>query len=349
MSFGGLRNRGFRSAELYEVESEKSVMCNCWVLDLVSGESFAAGDRGFQDLPFEMIEKIYSPMNLKERREARVNRLTDYVAVDLNKGEIGIGGSKFKEKLAKIEELLELDQFISLSDMPNHLSPTDAISHIGVSQELWFEVMGNNPSEFKKERYCPDGPGKHKFGSVFKQDGTIEYVPMCPDLPVESVQAENSGNRYSDEEFIDRLNKAFELARKNIRFRRARAEEYNWADTEGGKNPKRLNSHLWKYATYLEISNLDPTQDPALNRRLYSNENQTHGVKAKEGNTFGFKRSGVWEWTENMIEGSSDVIIVGGSWRHDRKYALSGSQSCNLPHRRNAHVGAARLVRTHRL
>jgi len=322
---------------------------------LVSGESFAVGDRGFQDLPFEIIQNIYSPMNLKERREARVNRLTDAVAVDLNKGDIGIVGSKFKEKFERIENLLELDQFIELPVKARtwrdwlwdskDFGPSHAISHIGVSQELWFEVMGNNPSKFKEEKYCPDGPGKHKFGSVFKQDGTTEKVPMCPDLPVEQVQAENDGNKNSDEEFITRLNKAFELAGKDIKFRRATFKEYVWADTEGGTNPKLANDpNFWKYATHYKISNLDPTQDPDLNIRLSSNEGQTHGVKAKDGTSLGFKRSGVWEWTVDM-EGSLRVF-VGGSWDDLPELATSGNRGAGWPDNQDSNFGAARLVRT---
>lgn len=120
------------------------------VAALAGGESFGAG---FHDLPVEMVRAIYSKMDHKERRNARVNCLTDDIAVDMSQGEIGIRGSKFKEKIERIETLLELDQFIEIppffgrtwSDwlMSNRdRIPSTAISHVGVSQELWFEVMG---------------------------------------------------------------------------------------------------------------------------------------------------------------------------------------------------------------
>ena len=49
------------------------------------------------------------------------------------------------------------------------------IQNTDVTQEQWFQVMGNNPSHFKKKNDCPD-----EF--VVKQ-GT----PLCPSHPVEEV------------------------------------------------------------------------------------------------------------------------------------------------------------------
>src|SRR5215210_883997 len=81
---------------------------------LASGDSSATN---FQDLPVEMVKGIYSFLNLNERREARFNHLADAIAVGMSEGEISITGLKFKEKIERIEKLLELNQFISLPDM----------------------------------------------------------------------------------------------------------------------------------------------------------------------------------------------------------------------------------------
>jgi len=304
---------------------------------LAAGESFALeGQAGFQNLPVEMIEEIFSYRNREERRGARFfGREADAIIVGMSNGEIGIRGSKFKEKVEKIEELLELDQFISLREMPEVIT-NDTISHIGVSQELWFEVMGNNPSAFKEKKYCPE---------TYK---VLDGIEMCSDFPVERVQAQNSRNKNSDEEFITRLNKAFKLAGKDIRFRRATVGEYNWADTAGNQNPKLANDpELWKYSSYYTISDKAPLD---LSQPSPSGEHQSHGVKAKQPNHTPdgkhFYRSSVWEWTHDTQSYTQGSLrsLVGGSWAGFKEFAASDFRSAFQPYARGSDLGSARLV-----
>src|SRR5690348_12767256 len=129
---------------------------------LTGGESFAQG--GFQALPVEIGAKVFLYLN---REEDLVNRLVNRLASAI----IGnMNPNSFKKRFERIEKLLELDQFISLHGMPQVSSTSDMISHIGVSQELWFEVMGNNPSEFKEEKYCPE---------TYK---VLDGIEMCSDF-----------------------------------------------------------------------------------------------------------------------------------------------------------------------
>ena len=157
---------------------------------------------------------------------------------------------------------------------------------------------------------------------MFQEDGSTKKVEMCSDFPVDSVQAQNDGRKNSDEEFINKLNRVYEILGLDTRYRRATAEEFEWADTEGGMAPKLNNDDLWRYATYRDISDKDPTQHPDQSPLLFSKEKQSHGVNVKEANVFGFRRSGLWEWTDNMV--GADRVLVGGSWDYCRECAVSG-------------------------
>lgn len=319
--------------------SLKKISCVVAGLGALScADLFAA----FSDLPRELREEISTYLPVEVVREYRlVDRLTNegVVAVNTNDPKF-FNQQKFLEKFQRIEELLELDQFIPLSDMPNHPSPTDAIRHIGVSQELWFEVMGNNPSRFKEKKYCPE---TYREVEVIETDGTIEKVPLCPELPVERVQIKNGRERNSNEEFIDRFNIALALAHKDFRVRSATVYEYLWADTEGEKNPKRVDDpDFWQYVTHHLISNKAPLD---LSQPSPSGESQPHGVKAKKGNAFGFKRSGVWELTGDIDR--RWVIAVGGSWFHGPWDGASEDKRMGVgPLFSESWLGAARLVRT---
>jgi len=167
--------------------------------------------------------------------------------IELNKTGRIFDRAEFLEKFEKIERLLELENYIPLTESESSYGKfwnwrrnkaQNLISHIGTSQELWVEVMGNNPSNFKEQKYCP---ATHRSIQVSKRNGEIEKIELCPELPVEWVQARNDQKRNSDEEFIARLNLAFKLAGKDMKFRRATAKEYIWADSEGNKNPKQEN------------------------------------------------------------------------------------------------------------
>jgi len=305
---------------------------------------------GFESLPIEMVHEVSKHLPLADAKNRRLVNHFVNGGVELNKTGRIFDRAEFLEKLEKIERLLELEQYIPLTESKSSYGKLwnrlrnkaqNLISHIGISQELWVEVMGNNPSHFKEQRYCP---ATHRSIQVSKRNGEIEKIELCPELPVEMVQARNDHERNSDEEFIARLNLAFKLAGRDIKFRRATAKEYIWADSEGGKNPKQENDpDLWKYATWYSISNKDPARDPDDNILLASGEHQPHGVKAKNKNGFGFYRSGVWEWTDNML----GLDLVGGSWSSGPENAVSGIRGGYWPsYYWYLSIGPARLVRT---
>jgi formylglycine-generating enzyme required for sulfatase activity len=132
------------------------------------------------------------------------------------------------------------------------------------------------------------------------------------------------------EEFLIELNLVFRKAEMNVQFRRQTIKEYEWAETNGGLQPKKVSDPIfWKYATHKYNSNRDP-QD--LKQSSPSGQHQTHAVKAKlpvehilpNGKAFYFYRSGVWEWTQDAFELCSYQFLVGGSWNHLPDEAASG-------------------------
>jgi len=172
---------------------------------------------GFESLPIEMVHEVSKHLPLADAKNLRLVNHFVNGGVELNKTGRIFDRAEFLEKFKKIERLLELEQYIPLTESKQ------LISHIGISQELWVEVMGNNPSNFKEQKYCP---ATHRSIQVSKRNGEIEKIELCPELPVEWVQARNDQKRNSDEEFIARLNLAFKLAGKDMKFRRATAKEY---------------------------------------------------------------------------------------------------------------------------
>ena len=179
-----------------------------------------------------MVHEVSKHLPLADAKNRRLVNHFVNGGVELNKTGRIFDRAEFLEKLEKIERLLELEQYIPLTESKSSYGKLwnrlrnkaqNLISHIGISQELWVEVMGNNPSHFKEQRYCP---ATHRSIQVSKRNGEIEKIELCPELPVEWVQARNDQKRNSDEEFIARLNLAFKLAGKDMKFRRATAKEY---------------------------------------------------------------------------------------------------------------------------
>lgn len=300
------------------------VMIFCTIA-LIAKTGFAAEQNSFQSLPVEMVEEIFSHLSPQELRAARVDDRTDAIIEFMDP-------NSFNKRFKRIEALLELEEFIPL---PNS---NQALSHIGISQELWVEVMGNNPSRFTDKKYCPNS---HKIKDVYRKNGNVVKVEMCRDLPVETIKAKEGESKYSDQAFIDRLNVLYEIQKLDTRFRRATAQEYSWADEAGGIAPKQImDTEFWKYVTYHQISDRAPLD---LSRPSPSGEHQTHGVKAKLPNILGFYRSGVWEWTDTVVD--SVRVLVGGSWSTVPERAVSGFRYLIHVGPRVPAIGAARLVR----
>jgi hypothetical protein len=219
--------------------------------------------------------------------------------------------NRWKGKVNQIETLLKSNQFISLPQ-------GGAISPLPVTQELWVEVMGNNPSQFKEKKHCPE------TYKEIKVDG--KSIGMCPDFAPDRILAVSRGKKDSDLEFIQKLNQIYKNAGLKTKFRRQTRKEFAWADTAGEKAPKSANDPLLKkFTPYREISN------------------QPRSIMTNEPNTLGFRRSGSWEWAQDK-DGSYQAL-VGGSWFNYPAYVASGFRYSNSPRNRSYLIGSSRLVR----
>lgn len=215
------------------------------------------------------------------------------------------------------------------------------MSPVAPTQEFWVEVMENNPSKFKDQIYCQD---TYREAVIHGK-----VIGMCPDFPMEQVSAINRGLKNSDIELIARLNQIYQAAGYPVRFRRQTKDEYHWADTEGGANPKLSEDaflpaqdprYLGRFTPFWEISHLD-IEDPS--RRCHSEENQPRSMMLNAPNAYGFRRSGVWEWTQDR-DGPLR-ILVGGSWHVHFYGASSGYLFSALPRHSFPYVGPGHLVR----
>jgi formylglycine-generating enzyme required for sulfatase activity len=183
-----------------------------------------------------------------------------------------------------------------------------------VTQSQWQEVMGNNPSNFKRDN-----------------------------LPVERVSWLDAIS------FVARLNAA---SNDGITYRLPSEAEWEYAcraGTTGNFAGINLDAMAW-YANNSGRAGLDvPSSGPGYYRRLTENGAQTHPVGAKLPNAFGLydMHGNVWEWCQDWYhetyegaptDGSAWVtgdelashyrVLRGGSWA-DRADELTSSWRLN--------------------
>jgi hypothetical protein len=240
----------------------------------------------------------------------------------------------YQFKVNRIEAIMnKFGDFIPFSLNPEWSDSKDAISPVAPTQELWAEVLGVNRARFKEKRYCPD-----TYKEVVVNGVTIG---MCPDFPMESVIAVDQGKKDSDVEFMAALELIYSNAGLKVEFRRSTRAEYLWADTEGGTSPKLAHDpDLGKATPYWQISNKDPKN---LSNPSHSGVRQPRSIFDNAPNAFGFRRSGVWEWVEDM-DGSFRGL-VGGGWSFNPELAESGFRYSSRPDSRWFYFGPSRLVR----
>ena len=196
-----------------------------------------------------------------------------------------------------------------------------------VTQEQWVLVMGNNPSRFKKARYCPD----HELIKIQGRD-----IEMCPKHPVERVSW-NSVQRY-----IQKLNAFLGLRGCNGTphetrgcYRLSTEAEWEYAVRAGTKKAYFFgndSSVLRKYAWYKKNSG-----------------GKTHEVRTRAPNPWGLYDvyGNVWEWMQDgyirELPGGKDPLVNfwplrlafrvarGGGWNVNARYLRSGNRDYDFP------------------
>ena len=245
--------------------------------------------------------------------------------------------AKWRARVAKIEKFFKkYDESEQTQDGFITLPTGGSIMSSGFDQEFYVFLMKKNPSKFKERKYCPPAyeGDPHGYREVIINGKTIS---MCPDFPVEQIAADSNGEKDSDTELIEEINRTYENAGLLTRFRRCKRAEYHFADTANGAHPKLSGEeHLietGQYTPHYGISNQSP-----------SKEHQPRSITENLPNIFGFRRSGVCEWVEDM-RGIYRRRLVGGGWSYFPAGAASGNLNTGQPDRRRDDHGPARLVK----
>jgi hypothetical protein len=310
-----------------------------------SNPSFAGGSFSRQK-PSEKVGKgdavVSSPIEKVLSNEVIANTLFPMLSLDSQKALFGAGYQchmisqiPFANSwVSRIEEIV--DKYGGFIPLPgdDSLSNGDEIAAFGIPQELWVEVMGNNPSFFKEEKHCPGPQGPHKKMIIH---GVL--ISMCPEFPVETIRGTNYGKKDSDEEFIAKLNKIYEKAGRKNRFRCSRVDEYYYADTVGGASLKRESDAL--------LDKNDPRYLGNYTPYMGDEKDQPRSILENVPNALNFRRSGVQEWIMNNNFKSNPRNLVGSSYGHTSDIADSKNPPLSIWSGMEPvkYVGPCRLVR----
>ena len=222
-----------------------------------------------------------------------------------------------------------------------------------VTQEQWYEVMGENPSHFKREGDCENWDGVRG---------------MCPQHPVEQVSWDMV------QEYIKRLNRMSGLSgchggpqdRRGC-YRLPTEAEWEWAvraETQTayffGDDPRLLRHYAWyreEDGSRLRVGGPNPLGAHEIVKG--ERAGRTHKVGTKRPNRWGlYDVSGnVWEWVQDayrdtlpggrdpLVTTGSNRVLRGGGWYHYAKDLRSADRDGYHPGHGNDGIGF-RLVRT---
>jgi formylglycine-generating enzyme required for sulfatase activity len=218
------------------------------------------------------------------------------------------------------------------SDETQHevvLSPYE-IQDSAVTQRLYVEIMGENPSEFKEEKYCLNHHQEIQVG--------WKKIQLCTDHPVEKASWEDV------EKFLQKLNLKFKSLGYQFGLPSEAQQEYS---IRGGTTTAYVSGPddhgLGEFVSYEANSN-----------------SQTHAVRSKRANDYGFYRSSVWEWSRDWYgeypktsvtdptgpSSGSGRVMRGCSWFSEARDCRSAERHGDSPGARDADLGF-RLSRTH--
>ena len=181
------------------------------------------------------------------------------------------------------------------------------IGETEVTQRLYFELTGINPSFFNKREHCPD---THTI--------VTRGVELCPNHPVEQVRW------YEVQDFIKEFNRRND---DGYTYRLPTEAEWEYAARAGttmawffGENSFALGNYAWFKGNSGE---------------------QTHSVRSREPNLWGLydMYGNVSEWVQDdytdFLVGGTDPLFIGnrrfrvargGSWNHSAFNLRSASR-----------------------
>ncbi len=203
-----------------------------------------------------------------------------------------------------------------------------------VTQAMYFEMTGINPSKFKNQEYCP-----LSFESrISHTTGRVET--LCPNNPVEKVSFNDVKN------FIAFLN-----AKTEMNYRLPTEAEWEYAARAGSQSTYSFGDNatlLSEYAIY--SGNSGSKTHPVGAMRNYANNPNHNGIYDMYGN--------VWEWTQDWYNAwtsgrvnptghftGSLRVKRGGSYYDNAKYLRSAYRGSDRPSNQKSNLGF-RLVRT---
>jgi formylglycine-generating enzyme len=212
-----------------------------------------------------------------------------------------------------------------------------------VTQGLWCEVMGTNPSKFKEEKYCRNEEGKPK-----------QYDPDCGCLnhPVEYVSWNDIAGA---DGFFDRLNARMGLTGED-KFRLPTEAEWELAARAGTTTPFNLGENI--STNKVNYHGNYPYNSAA--KGIYREQTVAVG-SLPNANAWGLydMHGNVWEWVQDWYgnypqNSPSDYaglssgdfrVIRGGSWIYSANRCRSARRNSLRPETRYGSIGL-RLVRT---